>query len=223
MHGPDLRSHYSSPVDCYPESRLLLPALMLLPFLRRGIGEHAVRPGLLITMAAAVGVVVPFVCVFGYAVSQAREPGFLALTLFSAAYLVIGLTTWSKRRMALTGGEPVAAYDLGTSWLAEMLPFPPPLTEVVIIPALVIGFGLLLTHTFLVVLGYWLLACGASLSLLSWWEARHRRLNLRHAVDDVLYGRASQANARRAQQAAGGRQRGNAGAAGADEYMAGGE
>lgn len=223
MHDPDLRAHYSSPVDRYPESRLLLPALMLLPFVRRGIGEYALRPELVITMAAAVGVVVPFLCVFGYSVSQAHEPGFLALTLFSAAYLVIGLATWSKRRIALTGGEPVAAYDLGTSWLAEMLPFPPPLTEIVILPALVIGFGNLLTHTFLVVLGYWLMASGASLALLAWWEARHRRLNLRHAVDDVLYGRASQANARRAQQAAGGRQRGSTGAAGGDEYMAGGE
>src|SRR5665213_157148 len=132
-----------------PAQSFLWPALTVLPFLRRPIGEYIVRPKLVITSTLLLLYPVPAI-ISAWCHMQGSElprSDFLCLSAFGAAYGVTALFMWSRRWHGVWRSEEVHGAETGVSWLAEHLPAPCTSSEGIIMPVLVTVAGFIVLET----------------------------------------------------------------------------
>ena len=124
--------------------------------------------------------------------------GFPYLSLFALTYLVLSLAIFARRWWGQRHGEEIHSSEAGYSWLARYSHLPVPVCELAIVPFAVFALGYVLAHTVTLELGWWLMACGASLCLMALWE--HRRVWSQHraTVDDVVRAKVFEARVDRA-------------------------
>jgi hypothetical protein len=174
-------------IGAWPPRFLVFGAASLLPFVRRNVGECALRPGLVITMT----VMLILIALFGALVTNG-SPGVSALILFALLYLFTSLVLWMQRRRGLASGEEIHSLSFGQSRIAGCVMLPLPVIEIVVTPALILGLGYVLLHTPLAVFGCWLIYSGISLAMLGVWEHLQRRARHRGLVDNMIFARAQE-------------------------------
>lgn len=204
---------YATPVRIGPSSMLMAPAMTLLPFLRRSVGEEIVHPRRVILWSVLLAIGVPCLGTVWCGIATKPPPNFAPLILFALAYFITGAATWLIRRQGLARGQAVHSFDLGQSWVAARLPYPRPVSEIFVIPVAVMSVGYAATYGFLATLGWWLVIAGASLLMLAQWEYRIRRARYRAMVDDVIAAESAQANVRTHEEGGFARRRSGADAA----------
>jgi hypothetical protein len=159
-----------------PSRIRLIPALTVIVFLRRRVGERMLNMLWLLPMAAALYLIQPL---------TGRALDDHALRIFAVACAVLGIAHRVQvERMKRGMLAPWHSYSRGESWLS-FLPLPATFIHMVLDPALCALLGWLVVQHVSVWLGYWLLVAALMLFFTEFHDYRnqyHRNADLRDGL-----------------------------------------
>jgi hypothetical protein len=188
----------------------MLPAYTVLPFLRGPLGYEIVQPFRAIRHALQLIILPVLVEALWVAFNPQRTPPvtrYPYLSIFALTYLAVTLILFARRWWGQRKGEEVHSAETGYSWLAWYTRLPVPLCELIIVPGALFGLGYALDHGGVSMeLGWWLMACSASLFLMGLWEFRRAWSQRRATTDDMVRAKAFEARVDRQGVGAGGAQ-----------------